>query len=129
MPRPPLQQTLRNFASSVSHLATHLGVRVLPTFCVEVKRCNSLTRALAFEAAVGLSCRPQLVCPSIFQTTLSLYAHGNVSVRGHKSFGTYPIIPFVPPCITIPEESVDVQFSASQKRAFKARERRRARTA
>ena len=94
---------------------------VLPTFCVEVKRCNSLTRAFAFEAAVGLSCRPQLVCPSIFQTTLSLYAHGNVSVRGHKSFGTYPVIPFVPPCITIPEESVDVQFSASRKRAFKAR--------
>ena len=129
VPRPPLQQTLRNFASSVSHLATHLGARVLPTFCVEVKRCNSLTRAFAFEAAVGLSCRPQLVCPSIFQTTLSLYAHGNVSVRGHKSFGTYPVIPFVPPCVTIPEESVDVQFSASRKRAFKARERRRARTA
>ena len=57
VPRPPLQQTLRNFASSVSHLATHLGARVLPTFCVEVKRCNLLTRAFAFEAAVGLSCR------------------------------------------------------------------------
>ena len=114
VPRPPLQQTLRNFASSVSHLATHLGARALPTFCVEVKR---------------LSCRPQLVCPSIFQTTLSLYAHSNVSVRGHKSFGTYPVIPLVPPCVTIPEESVDVQFSASRKRAFKARERRRARTA
>ena len=70
VPRPPLQQTLRNFASSVSHLATHLGSRVLPTFCAEVKRCNSLTRAFAFEAAVGLSCRPQLVCPSMFQTTL-----------------------------------------------------------
>ena len=63
VPRPPLQQTLRNFASSVTHLGTHLGSRVLPTFCVNVKRCNSLTRAVAFEAAVGLSCRPQLVCP------------------------------------------------------------------
>ena len=74
VPRPPLQQTLRNFASSVSHLATHLSARALPTFCVEVKRCNSLTRAFAFEAAVGLSCRPQLVCPSIFQTTLWMYS-------------------------------------------------------
>ena len=91
----------------------------------EVKGCNSLTRAFAFEAAVGLSCRPELVCPSMFQT---LYAQSNVSVCGHKSFGTYPSIPFVPPCITIPEESVDVQFSASRKRTFKARERRRART-
>ena len=77
VPRPPL----RNFASSVSHLAIHLGARVLPTFCVEVKRCNSLTRAFAFEAAVGLSCRPQLVCPSIFQTTLmAMFRSGDISL-------------------------------------------------
>ena len=31
VPQPPLQQTLRNFASSVSHLATHLESRVLPS--------------------------------------------------------------------------------------------------